>query len=123
MSYWTRRQLLLASASGAVAAGLALALPARMAIAQNSTPKRGGTVTLALAGAPASLDAQLNSSSYARDICLHMFEGLYARGEDGTPIPDLAEGCEISSDGKTYTFALRRGVKFHNGKEMGPADV
>ncbi len=121
MSQWTRRQLLLTSAAGAVAAGLAL--PGRKSFAQDATPKRGGTVAIALAGAPASLDPHQNSSSYARDICLHMFEGLYARGEDGVPIPDLAEGCKISADGKTYTFALRSGVKFHNGKEMGPADV
>jgi peptide/nickel transport system substrate-binding protein len=38
-------------------------------------------------------------------------------------VPDLAEGVQISKDGQTYTFPLRSGVRFHNGKIMGSTDV
>ena len=117
MSRVNRRDFLRAGASSVLAG--AMLRGGRSALAQT----RGGTVTIAIAGAPATLDAQLTSSSYARDISYHLFETLYARDENGKSVPDLATGCEISSDGKTYVFELRRGVRFHNGKEMTPADV
>ncbi len=84
---------------------------------------RGGDVVVAITQAPPTLDAQITAIQSARHITLHIYETLYARDENAKPVPDLAEGVAISPDGKTYTFALRKGVKFHNGKEMTSADV
>lgn len=85
--------------------------------------KKGGDVVIAMTQAPPSLDPHVTSAQAARNVNLHVFETLYARDENARPVPDLAEGVSISPDGLTYVFTLRRGVKFHNGKEMGSADV
>ena len=54
---------------------------------------------------------------------LHIVEGLVAYGEDAEVRPLLAKSVDISPDGKTYTFTLRDGVKFHNGAPLTSADV
>ena len=102
----------------AVAAALALgaALPA---MAQ----KKGGDVVIAMTQAPPSLDPHATSAQVARNVNLHVFETLYARDENARPVPDLATGVTVSPDGLTYVFTLRQGVKFHNGRDMTPADV
>ncbi len=105
---------------------LNLALAATLALVSVSpvlAQKKGGDVVIAMVQAPPSLDPHVTSAQVARNVNLHMFETLYARDENARPVPDLAEGVAISADGLTYVFTLRRGVKFHNGKEMGPADV
>ena len=62
-------------------------------------------------------------SSASEQILLNVFEGLIMPGVDGTVVPALAESYEISEDGKTYTFSIRKGVKFHNGNNMDIKDV
>ncbi len=56
-------------------------------------------------------------------IQAHLFEGLVAFREDGSVGPLLANGWTVSADGKTYTFALRQSVVFHNGDRLTSADV
>ena len=53
-----------------------------------------------------------------------LFDGLMDY-EPGTTelIPDLADKYDISENGLVYTFNLRKGVKFHNGRELTAADV
>ncbi|HSQ82505.1 MAG TPA: ABC transporter substrate-binding protein [Casimicrobiaceae bacterium] len=103
----------------ALASAALVALPLTAAKAQT----RGGNVIVAITQAPPTLDAQITTIQSARYVSLHIFETLYARDENGKPIPDLAEGATVSPDGKTYTLSLRNGVKFHNGKTMTSADV
>jgi peptide/nickel transport system substrate-binding protein len=109
-----RRKVLAAFVVGAAV----LALPAG-AFAQ----KRGGDVVIAIVQAPPSLDAHVTSAQAARNVTLHIYETLYARDEGAKPVPELAEGVKISEDGKAYVFPIRKGVKFHNGKELNAEDV
>jgi peptide/nickel transport system substrate-binding protein len=112
---------------GALALGLAaLALGpvghAGTADAQTA-PKRGGTVTIAQAAHPPSLDDHATNALSAKHATFHMYEGLLTRGETGAVVPGLAEAYRVSPDGLTYTFTLRRGITFHNGKPLTSADV
>ena len=57
------------------------------------------------------------------DIACNFFEGLFADSAKYSPRPMLAASYELSRDGKLATIGLRKGVTFHNGKEMTSADV
>jgi peptide/nickel transport system substrate-binding protein len=110
MKHWT------ALAAAALAAGW---LAGGEALAQ----RKGGDVVIAMVQAPPSLDAHATNAQVARNVVLHLYETLYARDENAKPVPELAEGVNISDDGKTYVFPIRKGVKFHNGKELDANDV
>jgi peptide/nickel transport system substrate-binding protein len=56
-------------------------------------------------------------------VLLHVVEGLTALKEDGSVGPLLADHWMVSPDGRTYTFILRKGVRFHNGAPLTAADV
>ncbi len=100
----------------ALAAG-SLAAPGAMA------QVHGGELVFVQGSNPPSLDGMATSSQASRNITMNIYETLYGLSEDISPIPILAEGVEVSDDGKTYVFTLRQGVLFHNGKEMTSEDV
>lgn len=62
-------------------------------------------------------------SSGSEEIMFNVFEGLLMPGVDGSLVPTLAESWKVSEDGKTYTFKIRKGVKFHDGTTLTPNDV
>jgi peptide/nickel transport system substrate-binding protein len=109
-----RRRTLMTTAVAATVAAMA-----KPAWAQ----KRGGDIVMAQQAQPPSLDGMTTFAQASRNITMHIFETLYTRGETGAVISGLASDCTPSADFKTFTFHLRRGVKFHNGKEMTGADV
>jgi peptide/nickel transport system substrate-binding protein len=81
------------------------------------------TITYALNQEPRSTNPGVNRDGNTDALTLHMVEGLVGYTEKGEVAPMLARSVDISPDGKTYTFKLRKGVKFHNGAEMTSADV
>ena len=72
---------------------------------------------------PPTLDPYFTTAISTRNVAMHIFEQLVTRDETNAVIPELAESWTVSADGLTYTFKLRSGVKFHNGKVMTSADV
>lgn len=83
----------------------------------------GGTFRLALGTSLRTLDPAKTTigEEYIYDNLV--FNGLTRMREDLAIEPDLAERWSFSEDLKTWTFTLRRGVKFHNSREMTSADV
>jgi len=86
-------------------------------------PRRGGTATYAYISGPGTLDPHVASSMVELEVIHHLFETLVAMDEKYNTRPSLASNATASPDAKTFTFTLRKGVKFHNGKEMTSADV
>jgi len=86
-------------------------------------PQYGGVFKAAMQTNPPTLDAHLSTNTVVRQIAIYMFETLVTFGEHYEIIPQLAESWELSDDGLVYTFHLRPGVKFHNGKELTSEDV
>jgi peptide/nickel transport system substrate-binding protein len=120
MSRFTRRGLLkTGAAAGVLAATGAYA-------GSHAAPKRGGTLRLGIPGANTSdsWDARTHS-----DIFMQMaghgtvFECLTMVAANGELVGELAESWEASPDAITWTFNLRQGVTFHNGKPFGADDV
>lgn len=103
----------------------ALAVSACIAAApqQAQAQKRSAMLVFAQEAPPPTLDPYFSSSIATRNIAMHIFEQLVTRGESNQVIPELAESWKVSPDGLTYTFKIRSGVKFHNGKELTAADV
>ncbi len=90
----------------------------------NNTPKPGGVLKLARAQDMSNLDPIVPGDNMTIWTLLLMYDQLVRVTPDGNGIePALATDWKISEDGKTYTFQLRKDVKFHDGTVMTPADV
>src|SRR3989449_11329099 len=92
-------------------------------VAAAETPKRGGVIRVGNLGEPPALDAHWTTATITEVLTNHVYEGLYSLDSSNRPIPMLAEGHTVSKDGLVYSFKLRQGIKFHNGKEMTSEDV
>jgi peptide/nickel transport system substrate-binding protein len=85
--------------------------------------KAGGTLHAAFQNEWAGLDPHTVSSYSSYQILNNVLEGLTFYDDELNLVPWLAESWEQSEDGKTWTFHLRQGVMFHNGREMTAEDV
>jgi peptide/nickel transport system substrate-binding protein len=97
--------------------------PSASAAAAGGRPKRGGTLSFGRETGPTQLDPAnsiVGGDVYTLD---KIFEPLYITNPAGQLIPWLAQGHTVSTDGKTWTFALRPGLKFSDGKPVTADDV
>jgi len=110
-------------AQAALLAGAAM-LVADVAAAQKfECGRKGGNLVFAQEAKANSLDQHVSSTISTRNIAMNVFESLMTRDENMAPMPELAAEVIESADKKTYTFKLRQGIRFHNGKELTSADV
>ncbi len=107
--------------------GTALILAAAVTVPSRApaqeTPRSGGVLKAAMIGEPPTLDLHWTTAVITQEIVFHVYEGLFTYDQKFAPIPMLAESCTMAPDGRRYTIVLRKGVRFHNGKEMFAADV
>ncbi|KAA1177010.1 ABC transporter substrate-binding protein [Rhizobium tropici] len=110
-------QLLLLGGAGLAFGGI----PSGASAAE--TPVSGGTLTWAYYPDPTALIAINTSSGTGQAIGPKINEGLLDFDYNLNPAPLLATSWSVSDDGLRYTFALRKGVKWHDGKDFTSEDV
>ena len=87
-------------------------------------PVYGGSLTVAMGVEPPGLDpTTATSAAIPRVVYSNVSEGLVKIDRNGKIVPALAKSHKISKDGKEYTFVLKKGVKFHDGKPFDAEDV
>jgi peptide/nickel transport system substrate-binding protein len=115
----------LISAARGIAYALALCsivLPAA-SHAQQATPQHGGTLVMVVQPEPPTLASYQSTAGPIGQVATKVYEGLLEYDFNLRPIPGLARSWTVSSDGKTITFMLQQGVKFHDGQPFTSADV
>ncbi|HVL23154.1 MAG TPA: ABC transporter substrate-binding protein [Thermomicrobiales bacterium] len=118
-----RRSVLKAAAAAGLIPVLSSAVVAERAAAQDAQPVRGGTFVTLSQDSIEALSPEDTGETAQWAAIIQMFDGLYNINENYELEPVLADSYEPSADGKTYTFKLKSGVKFHNGDDFTADDV
>ncbi|MET9911399.1 ABC transporter substrate-binding protein [Streptomyces sp. NPDC006476] len=106
--------------SGCSGAAPGTVLPAA---APKGTPDRGGTLRIARPPASDAETLDPASSLSAYEYLGALYNRLVRVGADGQLAPDLAESWESDAKARTWTFRLRKGVTFHDGRAFTSADA
>lgn len=119
---WLDRRRLLLGSAAAGASGLLATLASWPALAEG---KRGGILRYGFGDTNPSehLDPALAQNGASIELMHIIYEPLVRRGKDWTFHPWLAESYELAKDSDSWTFKLRKGVKFHDGSPMTAKDV
>lgn len=115
-----RREALKNAFGFASLAGAGGSLLAQSLQQPGALPRRGGTLRIALLGLDTSDPHRHTGSIGVQQVFV---ETLVSIGDDGAIKPFLAERFELSEDGKTYVFHLRKNVLFHNGRTLAATDI
>jgi peptide/nickel transport system substrate-binding protein len=85
--------------------------------------QKGGTLIITTTPEPSIITNALSSAPTTNEVGTKIFDGLLEYDMKLRPIPSLAKSWDVSPDGKTVTFHLRKGVVWHDGKPFTSADV
>jgi peptide/nickel transport system substrate-binding protein len=120
----SRRGLLRTGAAG-LAMTIAGAVPGGAAFAEEETPKRGGTLSFAVAAEPPTYDLHASQTFAVMHRVAPHYSTLLTYKPNGYPdvVGDLAESWTSSADQLTHTFKLHSGVHFHDGTALTSEDV
>jgi len=103
---------------------LGLSVQPQLAVAAPAAPRRGGTLSIGQDFGPQGFDPHRSTAWASTNITESVYDGLVQWNERETElVPNLATSWTISSDGLVYTFSIRQGVRFHNGRPMTAQDV
>jgi peptide/nickel transport system substrate-binding protein len=105
------------------AAIAACLLGAASLLASAQTPVKGGTLTIALPTEPSHLNSAIDTTQQVKVVASKIYSGLVKYDLNMNMQPDLAQSWSVSADARTITFHLRRGVKWHDGRDFTSADV
>lgn len=106
--------------AGALLAAVTLTLTLSNAV---MAQKQGGTMVMIVQPEPPTLASYLSTSGPIGQVAAKIYDGLLEYDTSLKPQPSLAESWTVSPDGKTITFKLRQGVKFHDGQPLTAEDV
>src|SRR5258705_8549418 len=101
---------------------LLVALPLVPSPVGAQTPKRGGTLVVGNDEDAVGLDPHLSVAFASSNYFEHVYSGLIRFNAKMELEGELASSWDIP-DPQTYVFKLRKGIKFHNGREMTSEDV
>jgi peptide/nickel transport system substrate-binding protein len=103
----------------------AIVLAAALCVAGTAHAQPSKTsVTLAMVLEPPGMDPTIAPAAAIGEIVhYNVLEGLTKINVDGSVTPLLAESWTMEPDGRSYTFKLRKGVKYHDGEAFDAADV
>jgi peptide/nickel transport system substrate-binding protein len=108
----------------AIVAGVLVTLAiAGLGAAAPVAPKPTQVLRVGINSEPPGLDIMWQTATITQDIMQHVYEFLFTMDQSLDFKPMLAEKMDVSSDGRIFTIALRKGVQFHNGKELSAEDV
>ncbi len=94
-----------------------------MVAAATAARAEGGTLVMLVQPEPPSLASYLSTSGPIGLMAPKIYEGLLDYDKDLQAVPSLAKSYKVSADGKTVTFNLQKGVKWHDGEPFTSADV
>ena len=103
--------------------GFLVAIALMMSSVAAKAQEAGGTLAFLVQPEPPTLASYVSTSGPIGLVMPKIYEGLFDYDNDGKMVPMLAESYEISADGKTVTFKLRKNVRWHDGKPFTSADV
>jgi peptide/nickel transport system substrate-binding protein len=85
--------------------------------------RRGGDMIFGLEARIPMLDQHVTPAGATRNVTMNIFDTLVTRDENMNPLLNLAESVTPSENDQVFTFRIRQGITFHNGKTLTSADV